>query len=127
MKFFFLNFVKDEDLPYLYEDSLALVMPSLIGPTNIPPWEAFKMNKPVIYSDLSGIKDVLGDAVYYVDPMSPTAIADAVLKILNDDDLKNSLIKNGYAKLKENETKNEFSIFFKIIEDFRKYQRTWNF
>ena len=124
---FFLNFVKDEDLPYLYEDSLALVMPSLIGPTNIPPWEAFKMNKPVIYSDLSGIKDVLGDAVYYVDPMSPTAIADAVLKILNDDDLKDSLIKNGYAKLKENETKNEFSIFFKIIEDFRKYQRTWNF
>ena len=33
---FFLEFVKDEYLPYLYIDSSILVMPSLIGPTNIP-------------------------------------------------------------------------------------------
>ena len=34
--YFFLEFVKDEYLPYLYIDSSILVMPSLIGPTNIP-------------------------------------------------------------------------------------------
>ena len=36
IKMYFLEFVKDEYLPYLYIDSSILVMPSLIGPTNIP-------------------------------------------------------------------------------------------
>ena len=52
----FLNFVENDYLPYLYLDALVLVMPSLIGPTNIPPWEAFKMKVPTIYSSLEGIK-----------------------------------------------------------------------
>ena len=47
-----------------------LIMPTLIGPTNIPPWEAFKMNVPVIYSDIQGISDVLGNSVHYVDPLN---------------------------------------------------------
>ena len=43
----------------MYLDAFVLVMPSLIGPTNIPPWEAFKMKVPTIYSKSTGIKDVL--------------------------------------------------------------------
>ena len=39
----FLDFVENEYLPYLYLNSLALAMPTFSGPTNIPPWEAFKM------------------------------------------------------------------------------------
>ena len=34
----FLNFIEDEDLPYLYLNSSALIMISQIGPSNIPPW-----------------------------------------------------------------------------------------
>ena len=78
----FLNFVEDDHLPYLYYDSSILIMPSLIGPTNIPPWEAFKMQKPVIYSDLPGIKDVLKDAVLYIDPMSPMILQSQLKKFL---------------------------------------------
>ena len=67
-------------------------MPSLIGPTNIPPWEAFKMKKPVIYSKLKGIKSVLGESVYYVDPLILIVIA-SISKILNETELKEELIK----------------------------------
>ena len=122
----FLDFVSDDYLPYLYIDSAILLMPSLIGPTNIPPWEAFKMNKPVIYSDLPGIRDVLGDAVHYVKPMNPREIAQAVKKILQDSNYKNDLIKKGNIKLLENEKNSNFSSFFKIIENFRRYQKTWS-
>ena len=121
----FLNFVNDEDLPYLYLDSSILIMTSLIGPTNIPPWEAFKLKKPVIYSDLKGIREVLGDAVHYVNPMDPTDIARAVKKIFEDQNHKNKLIEKGTEKFKENESNDNFSTFFKIIKNFRKYQKTW--
>ena len=123
----FLNFVEDEHLPYLYYDCSVLLMPSLIGPTNIPPWEAFKMQKPVIYSSLPGIKDVLKDSVLYVDPMSKTNIADAIEKILNDESLKKTLIDRGEKLLQESDSEKSFLKFFKIIENFRKYQSTWKF
>ena len=102
-------------------------MPSLIGPTNIPPWEAFKMKKPVIYSKLKGIKSVLGESVYYVDPFNSNEIAASISKILNETELKEELIKKGSLKLEENIKKNEFSIFFKIIEEYRKTQKLWDF
>jgi len=121
----FLNFVNDEDLPYLYLDSSILIMTSLIGPTNIPPWEAFKMKKPVIYSDLQGIREVLGDAVHYVDPMDPADVVKAIKKIFEDQNYKNKLIEKGFEKFKESESKDNFSTFFKIIKNFKKYQKTW--
>ena len=36
---YFLDFVEDDYLPYLYKNSIALVMPTFSGPTNIPPWK----------------------------------------------------------------------------------------
>ena len=62
----FLEFVKDEDLPLLYCNSFSLVMPALIGPTNIPPWEAFRLETPVIYTNFKNIRETLEDAVIYI-------------------------------------------------------------
>ena len=122
---YFLNFINDNDLPYLYIDSSILVMPSLIGPTNIPPWEAFKMNKPVIYSELNGIKEVLGDSVHYINPMNSSEIANSIKKIFEDSNYRKNLVEKGSLKLKKNMSENNFSSFFKIIENYRKYQKTW--
>ena len=123
----FLNFVEDEHLPYLYLDSSVLIMPSLIGPTNIPPWEAFKMKTPVIYSNLKGIKEVLGDAVCYVNPFDADDIAKATTKIITDKSFRETLIDNGVKKLNETKANNDFSTFFKIINNYRKIQKLWNF
>ena len=100
-------------------------MPSLIGPTNIPPWEAFKMNKPVIYSELNGIKEVLGDSVHYINPMNSSEIANSIKKIFEDSNYRKNLVEKGSLKLKKNMSENNFSSFFKIIENYRKYQKTW--
>ena len=67
-KIYFLDYVNDEHLPYLYLNSLALTMPTFSGPTNMPPWEAFKLEVPVFYSKLGNIQEVYKDAVYYLDP-----------------------------------------------------------
>lgn len=124
---YFLDFIDDEDLPYLYLDSFTLVMPSLIGPTNIPPWEAFKMKIPVIYSDSNGIKEVLGDAVHYVNPLEPESIALGIREIYENDEKKNSLILKGKQKLDEVRSLNDFNNFFKIIKNYKKIKETWEF
>jgi len=124
---FFLDFVENDYLPYLYLDAFVLVMPSLIGPTNIPPWEAFKMKVPTIYSKSTGIKDVLGDAVYYVDPLDPNSIANGIKEIYEKPELRSNLINSGKEKLDEVKAKNDFKKFFEIIKNFRKIKEIWEF
>ena len=40
----YVGFVPNSQIPYLYKQSLSLVMPTYLGPTNIPPLEAFFYN-----------------------------------------------------------------------------------
>lgn len=123
----FLDFIEDKYLPYFYLNSFALVMPALIGPTNIPPWEAFKMGVPVIYSRSDGIEEVLGNAVYYVDPLNPEDIAKGIKEIFENKKLKENLITKGKEKLSEVESKHEFKQFFEIIKKHSSLKKTFEF
>ena len=126
-RFIFLNFVKEEELPYLYCNSLALVMPSLIGPTNIPPWEAFKLKVPVFYPDFGGIRTVLKDAVYYIDSFDPSVLAEGLQKIFLDKNIKDEMVKNGEALYNSIETSKEFDIIFNRIKHIRNIRQRWIF
>jgi glycosyltransferase involved in cell wall biosynthesis len=114
----FLDYIDDEDLPYLYLNSSMLVMTSLIGPTNIPPWEAFKLNIPVIYPNLEGIKEIYNDCVSYYEPLDSTDLANKINQLFNDTELRNKLIKNGKNKIIEVVKKNEF---FQVINQIKKF------
>ena len=114
-KIVFLDFVKEEDLPYYYCNSQALVMPSLCGPTNIPPWEAFQLKVPVFYAKLEGIEDVLKDGVYYIDPLNPDKLVEGIKKILNNDEFKKDLVNRGLKVLESNNNEIEFEKFFKKL------------
>ena len=123
----FLDFVEDKDLPLLYCNSFALVMPSLIGPTNIPPWEAFKLKVPVFYPDFGGIKAILKDAVYYIDPYNPEVLAEGILKILQDEQFKTEMIDKGEKLYNSIDTEKEFDLLFNFIKQVRKIRQRWIF
>jgi len=123
----FLDFVKNEYLPYLYLNSLALAMPTFSGPTNIPPWEAFKMNIPVLYSDIHNIKKVYKDAVYYINPLDPETMVKGIKNIIEDNDLRNKLKENGKKLLNSININKEFEEFFSIIKKRKKIRETWKF
>ncbi len=74
------GFVPDETLYSLYKNAIALVMPTLLGPTNMPLLEAAYMGCPVITSDSAGHRELLGDYGNYVDPLDEDAIAAAMLE-----------------------------------------------
>lgn len=124
---FFLDFVDNKALPYLYLNSIALIFPVLAGPTFTPPWEAFKMGVPVIFSNLLGVKNVYKDAVYYIDPLDSYSIANSVKILLDNNSVRENLITRGREILEELNDKNEYDQLFFIIKHYRKIKQTWNF
>ena len=93
-----LGYVPNKDLPALLAESVALVMPTFFGPTNIPPLEAWLLDVPVITSDLRGIREHMGDAAVLVDPTNPGALADGMRRIWTDAELRASLVERARVR-----------------------------
>jgi len=97
----YLGYVSDKEMVALYKKAIALVFPSLLGPTNIPPLEAMVLGTPVICSNLFSIPDQIGDAGLFFNPFEVKDIADKIYKIWVDKGLRSDLIRKGYKKVKE--------------------------
>lgn len=48
--FIIYNYIKDEELFYLYKNCLGVIIPTLVAPHTFPLYEAFFFRKPVIYN-----------------------------------------------------------------------------
>ena len=122
----FAGFVSNNEIKYLYSQSIALVMPTYFGPTNIPPLEAFKLGVPVLYSDLPGLREQVGNAGLLLNLKDPRSLVNNLKKIFNSEELKNTLIENGkarYNSLTLDDT--NFEILKNIIDNFKFKRRTW--
>lgn len=74
----FAGFVSQETVSTLYQNATSLVMPTLMGPTNMPLLEAMECNCPVICSDFPGHQEELADSAIYVNPLNPAEISSAM-------------------------------------------------
>ncbi len=90
-----LDYVQREDMPELYKCSKALVFPSLFEGFGIPLLEAMATRCPIIASNSTSIPEVVGDAAYLFDPKNPQSICDAMHRIVDNDVLRETLIKKG--------------------------------
>ncbi len=79
-----LGFVKTEELKWIYHHSQGLVMPTFLGPTNMPLLEAAELGCSVACSNLEGHKEQLGDFAYYFDPLSPKEIAQMIITMIEE-------------------------------------------
>ena len=78
----FAGFVSNETVSTLYRNATSLVMPTLMGPTNMPPLEAMESGCPVICSDLPGHREELGDAAVYINPLNAADISQAMITMI---------------------------------------------
>jgi glycosyltransferase involved in cell wall biosynthesis len=79
----FVGFLSIPEIAQLYREALALVMPTYLGPTNIPPLEAQALGCPVIYSDLPGFRDFLGPNALYCDLTDPASLSQYIKSLLD--------------------------------------------
>lgn len=78
------GFVKEEDLPKLYQGAEIFVCPSLYEGFGIPPLEAMACGTPVISSNSSSLPEVIGDAGVLVPVGDASALATAMQNLLKD-------------------------------------------
>jgi glycosyltransferase involved in cell wall biosynthesis len=87
------GFVSRGELRALYENAVALVFPSLLGPNNLPPQEAAVLGCPVVLSDLPGHREQLGPGALYAAPLAADAWADAMQQLLSDPGRRTALVQ----------------------------------
>jgi glycosyltransferase involved in cell wall biosynthesis len=92
------EFVPEADLPQLYASADLFVFPSLYEGFGIPPLEAMASGTPVIASNVSSVPESVGEAGILVDPLDEAAIAEGMLCVLQDRQLRQRLIDAGHAR-----------------------------
>jgi glycosyltransferase involved in cell wall biosynthesis len=95
------GYVADEDIAALYSGALALVFPTLHEGFGFPVLEAMRCGTPVITSNTSSLPEVAGDAALLVNARDVDAIADAIARVVGDDDLRAELVAQGYTQAQQ--------------------------
>jgi glycosyltransferase involved in cell wall biosynthesis len=94
----FTGYAPETDLPALYSGALCFVYPSYFEGFGLPPLEAMSCGAPVVAGDRTSLPEVVGDAGLLVDPFDTGAIAGAIARLIDDEDLRALLSARGLAR-----------------------------
>jgi glycosyltransferase involved in cell wall biosynthesis len=92
------GYVRQEDLPALYNAATAFAFPSLYEGFGLPLIEAMACGVPALASNVSATAEVAGDAALLVDPLSVDEIREALRRLLTDAGLRDELSRRGRAR-----------------------------
>jgi len=90
------SFQNGEDFPAIYQLATALIYPSYFEGFGIPILEALWSRTPVITSNVSCLPETGGDAALYVNPDREDEIAEAMKKIVEDNNFANEMKLKGW-------------------------------
>ena len=94
------GYIPNSDLPAIYNRASAFLYTSLRESFGIPQLEAMACGTPVVTSATSAIPEVAGPGALLVDPTSPTAIADALLRLETDPAFRAEQVAYGLERVK---------------------------
>ncbi|OGE87921.1 MAG: hypothetical protein A3J07_00140 [Candidatus Doudnabacteria bacterium RIFCSPLOWO2_02_FULL_49_13] len=110
------DYVAKEDLPFLYAGAKLLTLPALYEGFGLPPLEAMASGVPVVVSNISSLPEVVGEAGVLVDPNSVDSIAEGLLKVLTDNNLRQEMISKGLEQAKKFSWENTAKKTLEVIE-----------
>jgi glycosyltransferase involved in cell wall biosynthesis len=90
-----------EDLRLLYSYADLFVFPSLYEGFGMPVLEAMACGAPVITSNDTALGEVAGDAAVVIDPHDARALADSMIRVLENDSFRVSLREKGFLRVKD--------------------------
>ncbi|MBC8047732.1 MAG: glycosyltransferase family 4 protein, partial [Fimbriimonadaceae bacterium] len=96
--FIFLENIANSELPEFYKNATAFIYPSLYEGFGIPILEAMASGCPVITSHMSSMPEVAGEAALYFYPYHAHLIAEKIIQVTEDSDLRNEMIKKGFLQ-----------------------------
>lgn len=96
----FPGYVADGDKPALLSGALAYVFPSLYEGFGLPVLEAMACGTPVLTSNCSSLPEVAGSAALLIDPRHTGEIAEGLVQLITDPDLRQQLVQRGYRQFR---------------------------
>jgi glycosyltransferase involved in cell wall biosynthesis len=94
------GYVGEEEKQELLKNAEVFLFPTFYEGFGLPILEAEALGVPVVASNNSSIPEVLGNSAILVNPKKPEEIAEAVWKILSDENLRDNLIRKGLENVK---------------------------
>ena len=93
----FTGFINDDTRNQLYRQASVAVFPSFYEPFGIVALEAMAAGTPVIVSDIGGLREIVTHDVNGLKcyPGNPNSLADQINRLLGDEQLTQSLAKEG--------------------------------
>lgn len=95
------GWLPSEQVDRLYAEATLLVFPTLFEGFGLPVLEAMSAGCPVLCTDLPVLHEVGGEAAAYVDSRDPQALADAIVRLLDDPAERDRLAAAGTARAAE--------------------------
>lgn len=92
------GYVVNTDLPAIYSLCKLFLYPSLRESFGIPMLEAMRCGSPVITANTSSMPEVSGGAALIIDPYKAEEITEAMIKLVQDEKLRNDIIQKGYLQ-----------------------------
>jgi glycosyltransferase involved in cell wall biosynthesis len=97
----FAGYVPDSEILSFYEQADFFVYPSLYEGFGLPVLEAMACGCPVVASNVSSLPEVVGDAALLVDPSDVEELTQAMLALLENDDLKREMSRKSIEQAKK--------------------------
>ncbi|MCP4228840.1 MAG: glycosyltransferase family 4 protein [bacterium] len=107
------------ELPRYYKHADLFLFPSLYEGFGLTPLEAQAAGIPIIASNTSSMPEVLGEGAILLDPDDEEAWAEAAIKIIEDNELKENLVALGISNAKvftwERTARGTLSVYSSIV------------
>lgn len=113
------GYIANSDLVYIYNGAKAFLYTSLRESFGIPSLEAMACGTPVVTSNTSAIPEIVGDGAILTNPTDENDIADAILRLEEDEIFYNAQVQYGLERVKLfswKNTANELMLIYKLFK-----------
>jgi starch synthase len=95
------EFVSDEKRAELFQRASVVVLPYIEASQSFIISIAYRFGKPVVATTVGGLPEMVDDGRtgYLIPPRDPQAIADAVVRLMQNDELRHEMGANGMQKV----------------------------
>lgn len=94
-----LGYIEQSEIPAYFGNCHALLFPTLLESFSTTYLEAMHCGLPILTSDLDFAHEVCGPAALYFDPWSPDSVAEAIIRLRSDEQLRRRLAEAGHQQL----------------------------